>query len=86
MTPERLEEIRKEHERAYKGADVEDLLAHIQSQAEAIRVMREHLKFYANGKHLMSESEAHPGNVCPPIGHYAKIGLAECERILGGGK
>jgi hypothetical protein len=37
----------------------------------------EGLRFYADGKHIMSESEPAPCNVCPPIGYHAKQTLKE---------
>lgn len=37
----------------------------------------EALKLYAKGQHIMMESEAHPGNVCPAIGHYAREALKD---------
>lgn len=37
--------------------------------------LREALQFYADGKHIMAESEPGPANVCPPTGHYAREAL-----------
>jgi hypothetical protein len=54
-----------------------DLLAHIQSQAEAIRVMRRAL---ANIKHR--ELNSYAGDIRLGIRQLAIKALAECERIL----
>jgi hypothetical protein len=61
-----------------------DLCDKIDRQARAIEVMREGIRFYKRGTHLMQESEAHPGNVCPPIGFHAEQALAAADRILEG--
>lgn len=40
------------------------------------------LEFYAAGKHIMRESEAGKGNVCPPIGHHAREARASVAAKL----
>lgn len=47
---------------------------------------KEALKFYAAGRHLWNESEKRPGNICPPIGHYAQQALEAIERMEREGK
>ena len=50
---------------------------------QVIRLQREALEFYANGRHLWAESEDKPENVCDPIGHTAKQALTQSREILG---
>lgn len=41
------------------------------------RCLVDALQFYADGQHIMKESEPAPCNVCPPTGHHAREALEE---------
>jgi hypothetical protein len=87
MDEQRLEEIRAEVKHsndpeAVEFYGVEELLAHIDQQAEAIRVMREALLKIAPEEGV----EISGPTVHVIYERWADKALAECERILGGGK
>ena len=51
--------------------------ANVTKLLDAIDTLAEALEFYAEGKHIMQESEYSPVNVCPPIGSHAREALAQ---------
>jgi hypothetical protein len=57
----------------------QNLYQRVQALTAENKRLREALKFYADGKHIMQESEFRKGNVCPPIGHYAKLALEKVK-------